>query len=184
LKTIAAKQLNQLPKARSGAWIDVRSANEYAAGHIPGAVNIPLEQLEARVDDIPADGPLLLICKAGTRARIASGLLPDAFQKVVLEGGTDAWINAGFPVVQNRPTRWSLERQVRLAAGLLVLAGVLLAFCLDPRWVYFVGLIGAGLTFAGLTDFCPMGLLLASLPWNRARTKQERSNVRNVTAVE
>jgi hypothetical protein len=84
-----------------------------------------------------------------------------------MEGGTDAWIKAGLAVVVNAKTRWSLERQVRLAAGLLALTGAALALVVDIRWVLLAGFIGLGLSFAGLTDFCPMGLLLAKMPWNR-----------------
>ena len=80
---------------------------------------------------------------------------PDA---KVLEGGTDAWRQAGLPLVVSCNTRWSLERQVRLGAGLLALDWALLAVLVSVRWIYLSGFIGLGLTFAGLTDFCPMAL--------------------------
>jgi rhodanese-related sulfurtransferase len=150
-------------------WIDVRSASEYAAGHVPGAVNIPMDQVESRLADLRPDLPLVLICQTGQRARMTAGLL-DACRKdaTVLEGGTQAWLKAKLPVVVSAKTRWSLERQVRLGAGLLVLAGVVLALLVDPRWLYLSGFIGLGLTFAGLTDFCPMAILLGKMPWNGA----------------
>jgi rhodanese-related sulfurtransferase len=154
-------------------WIDVRSPSEFATGHLPGAVNIPVDQIEARRADLRADSPLVLVCQAGTRARMAARLLaPSRPDVAVLTGGTDAWIKAGLPVVQNSKTRWSLERQVRLGAGLIVLFSVLLAVTVNPRWLYLTAFVGSGLSFAGVTDLCPMAMLLAKLPWNsyRART--------------
>jgi rhodanese-related sulfurtransferase len=163
--TISQLRSNPSPPAQ---LVDVRSGSEFAAGHIPGAVNIPMDQIEARIDDLDRNLPIVLICQTGKRARMTAGLLePCRRQIAVLEGGTKAWIGAGLPVVASVKTRWSLERQVRLGAGLLVLAGVILALTVDPRWVFLCGFIGLGLTFAGLTDICGMALLLEKLPWNR-----------------
>jgi rhodanese-related sulfurtransferase len=167
--TIADIQ-SSLAQGRPGLLVDVRSASEFATGHIPGALHIPLEQIESRVDDLGAELPIILICKSGQRARMAAALLEPCRPKAkVLEGGTDAWRKAGLPLVVNRNTRWSLERQVRLGAGLLALTGALLGILVSTRWVYLAGLIGAGLTMAGLTDICPMALFLSKMPWNGPR---------------
>jgi len=159
-----------LAEGRQGLLVDVRSASEFATGHIPGAVHMPLEQIESRVDDLNANLPIILICKGGQRARMAAALLePCRPQAKVLEGGTDAWRGAGHPIVASCNTRWSLERQARLGAGLLALTGTLLAVMISVRWAYLAGFIGLGLTLAGLTDFCPMGMLLSKMPWNGPR---------------
>jgi hypothetical protein len=130
-------------------------------------VNIPLEQIEARLDDLIADNALVLLCQGGQRACLAAELLAGHRKDVtVLEGGTKAWIAAGQPVVVSAKTRWSLERQVRLGAGLLVLTGVLLALLVNPAWIYLAGFVGLGLTIAGATDICAMGILLGKMPWN------------------
>ena len=148
--------------------VDVRTPSEFAAGHIAGAMNLPLDQIESRIADLRQDLPLILVCKAGTRARMAANLIaPCRENSVVLEGGMDAWYRAGRPVVTNVRTRWSLERQVRFVAGLLVLTGVSLSVWVSWKWTLLSGFVGAGLTFAGLTDICAMGLLLAKMPWNR-----------------
>ena len=151
-------------------WIDVRSPGEYAAGHIPGAVNIPMEQIEARIDDLAPDLPIVLVCQAGKRSRMVAGLLEPCRRDVtVLEGGTVAWAAAGQPLVASVKTRFSLDRQVRLITGLLVLIGVIFALAVNHNWIYLCALIGAGLTFAGLTDNCLMAGLLVRMPWNKAR---------------
>jgi rhodanese-related sulfurtransferase len=151
-----------------GQLVDVRTPSEFSTGHIAGAVNIPLDQIESRVDDLDPNSPLVLVCKAGTRACIAADLLaPCRPNTSVLEGGMDAWLHAGRPVVVTSRTRWSLERQVRLIAGLLVLAGAVAALTLHPRWIFLSAFVGLGLTFAGLTDICAMGALLSRMPWNQ-----------------
>ena len=168
----SAVSVSQLRNRPSGPalLVDVRSGSEFASGHIPGAINIPMDQIEARLDDLDLNLPIILICQSGKRARMTAGLLEPCQRKIaVLEGGTKAWIQAGFPVVASVRTRWSLERQVRLGAGLLVLAGAVLALTANPRWVFLSGFVGLGLTFAGLSDICAMGIILEKMPWNRQR---------------
>jgi hypothetical protein len=65
----------------------------------------------------------------------------------------------------------SLERQVRIAAGSLVLIGSALAWWVHPAFIGLAAFVGAGLVFAGATDTCGMGLLLARMPWNRVKTE-------------
>jgi len=157
-------------KENSVQRIDVRSASEFAAGHIPSAINIPMEEVGSRLNDISPSMPLVLICKSGARAGIVASFLRQCRADVsVLEGGTTAWAKEGLPMVVSAKTRWSLERQVRLIAGLIVAVGAVLAVTVNPNWVYLSGFIGIGLTFAGLSDICPMGILLGNMPWNAAR---------------
>jgi len=146
--------------------IDVRSASEFAAGHIPRAVNVPMDQIEARLEDLPSR-PLVLVCQTGKRARMTAAILePCQRQITVLEGGTSAWIREGLPVVRNVKTRWSLERQVRLGAGVLVLIGTALAITVNLYWLGLSAFVALGLIFAGTTDICPMAELLERMPWN------------------
>jgi rhodanese-related sulfurtransferase len=149
--------------------VDVRSGTEFASGHIPGAVNIPMDQIEARLDDLNLGLPLVLICQSGKRACMTAELLKPCHGHIsVLEGGTKAWIDAGLPVVRSVRTRWSLERQVRLGAGLLTLTGVILALTFNANWIFLCAFVGLGLTFAGLTNLCAMGTILEKMPWNQA----------------
>jgi rhodanese-related sulfurtransferase len=148
--------------------IDVRSATEFAAGHIPAAINIPMDEIESRLADIPPNPHVILVCQSGQRSAIVYDLIaarvPNLHQ---LAGGTDAWRAAGLPLVASTRTRWALERQVRLIAGLLVLTGFSLGSLVNPAWFWLSGFVGAGLVFAGTTNFCAMAHLLALLPWNR-----------------
>ncbi len=112
------------------------------------------------------------MCRSGNRARQgAEKLAGKGFTGVhVIEGGMQAWSKAGLPVVKGESKIWSLERQVRFAAGLLVLAGVILAFAVHPYFALLSGFIGAGLVFAAVTDTCGMAMMLAKMPWNQAQT--------------
>jgi rhodanese-related sulfurtransferase len=169
-RTITIHELSQ--PCRSGQKreiIDVRSETEFAAGHIPGAKCIPVQQIPLRHADL-ADGDLVLVCEAGTRASMAQKSLNNRSGNVfVLSGGMRAWRGAGLPVVSPVGTNWSLERQVRLGAGVLVLIGILLTLVVSKLWIILPSVVGAGLTFAGATDICMMGRVLARMPWNQLR---------------
>lgn len=168
--TVNVSELAQCCGAGPVQLVDVRSPGEFASGHVPGAVNIPMEQVESRLGDLREGCRVVLICQSGSRARTVAEWLRAARPDVVcLEGGTAAWLRAGQPVVQSVNSRWSLERQVRLGAGVLMLIGVALGLGVSRGWLTLSVLAGLGLTMAGLTGFCPMAVMLARLPWNRVR---------------
>lgn len=146
--------------------IDVRTPAEFSQVHVPGARNLPLGEL--RASHVAPDRPVYLLCHSGARARNAAAQLAaeGVTEPVVVEGGTQAWLDAGLPVARGTGRVISLERQVRIAAGSLVLLGVGLGFLAHPAFFALPGLVGAGLVFSGITDFCGMALLLAKLPWN------------------
>lgn len=151
--------------------IDVRTPVEFRAAHAVGARNVPLSDLDpaALAAGRPATaGPLYVICQSGSRGRQACEKLQAAGLAGVVnvEGGTRAWVESGLPVNRGK-SAISLERQVRIAAGLLVLAGVALGLFVHPYLIGLSAFVGAGLVFAGVTDTCGMGLLLARMPWNR-----------------
>jgi len=161
-------------KSQSGpiSLLDVRTPVEFQEVHAQLARNIPLDQLDAAEVAAEHNGqPLYVICRSGSRGkqaadRLAAAGVPQVFN---VEGGTLAWDAAGLPVVRGKKII-SLERQVRIAAGLLVLIGAILGALVHPYWIGLAGFVGAGLVFAGVTDTCGMGLLLAKMPWNRVST--------------
>lgn len=149
--------------------IDVRTPAEHRAVHADGVTLIPLDQFNASAvaAAVPTGKTVHLLCKSGGRATMAAQkLLAAGCPCVVVEGGTDAWVAAGLPV-QRGKAAMALERQVRIAAGALVLTGVILGFTVAPGWFGLAGFVGAGLIFAGVTDTCMMGMLIAKCPWNR-----------------
>jgi rhodanese-related sulfurtransferase len=121
--------------------------------------------------------PLYVICRSGNRARQAcEKLIAAGYTNVVnVEGGTQAWEQAGLPLVRGKQAI-SLERQVRIAAGSLVLSGALLGYFAHPYWIGLAAFVGAGLVFAGITDTCGMGMLLARMPWNQVPKPQPRQS--------
>ena len=148
-----------------GTLVDVRTPPEYREAHAEGARNVPLDRLDPA--SLGGDAPILAICKSGTRSgKAVEALRAAGVDAVSVDGGTPAWDAAGLPVVRGKKSI-SLERQVRIAAGSLALIGSLLALFVHPYWAALPAFIGAGLTFAGLTDTCGMGMLLAKMPWNR-----------------
>ncbi len=174
MKTIAPRDLDQLRQSgKSLRMIDVRTPVEHSQVHIPGVELMPLDQLnpgKLRAAGCADDTPLYLVCRSGGRATEAAKKLEHSgfCECHVVEGGTLAWAEAGLPVNRGSSKVISLERQVRIAAGSLALGGVLLAHFVNPGFIWLSGFIGAGLIFAGITDWCGMGLLLARMPWNRA----------------
>jgi rhodanese-related sulfurtransferase len=149
--------------------VDVRTPGEFARAHAPGAVSVPNGRLNgARVAECRStDGRIYVICHSGARAAEACQRLIDAGvgEVFLVEGGMKAWQAAGLPVITGRGII-SLERQVRIGAGSLVLLGCLLAWLVKPQFIALSALIGAGLVFAGVTDICGMQILLSKLPWN------------------
>lgn len=152
--------------------IDVRTPMEFREVHLEGARNVPLDSLDPaavmKARTGATEEPVYVVCRSGSRGRQAcEKFLAAGFTNIVnIDGGTLACVECGLPVIRGKKAI-SLERQVRIAAGLLVLVGALLGWFVDPLFVFLSAFIGAGLVFAGVTDTCGMGLMLAKMPWNR-----------------
>jgi len=155
--------------------LDVRTPVEFEATHIEGAVSHPLSDLDADAVARLAAGKsaCVLVCGSGGRAsRAAEKLAASGLASVqVLDGGVRAWEAAELPLVRGHRA-FSLERQVRIGAGAMVAIGVALGVFAHPAWLVLPAFVGCGLVFAGITDFCGMGLLLAKMPWNKRRGKR------------
>ncbi|MFC8535606.1 rhodanese-like domain-containing protein [Streptomyces sp. NPDC057249] len=153
--------------------IDVRAPGEYAAGHVPGALNIPLDRLDEALPALKsasARGALLMVCASGNRSTRACGILSAAdIDAATLSGGTSAWESEGHGLERPVGARatWPMERQVRLAAGSLVVAG-LLAGLRYPAARWLSAGVGSGLVFSAVTNTCGMAAVLSKLPHNRA----------------
>ncbi|MFJ8971314.1 rhodanese-like domain-containing protein [Streptomyces sp. wa1064] len=160
--------------------LDVRTAGEFQTGHIPGAYNVPLDTLREHRMELGRhlDEDVVLVCRSGARATQAEEALAEAGlpNLRVLDGGMVAWESSGAPVNRGEQ-RWEMERQVRLIAGSVVLVSGVVGFFVPG--VHLIGTaIGAGLTFAALSNTCAMGMMLAKLPYNRG----PRTDIRTVIA--
>lgn len=158
-----------LPRLEQMRLVDVRTAGEHEASHIPGAWHLPLDVLRGRADEIaPVLGDdVVLVCRSGARAEQARAALAAAGHQgaEVLSGGMTAWEQAGAPVRRGREV-WDMERQVRFTAGSIVLTSILASLG-APRARYLAGGIGAGLVFSAVSNTCAMASVLGRLPWNR-----------------
>ena len=166
-KRITAHDLADQLAARRVVVLDVREPMEYAGGHIAGSRNVPLAQLGQA--ELP-DGPLVLVCQSGNRsARGVQTLLARGASQPVrdLEGGLPSWQQAGLPLQRLKNAPLPLMRQVQIAAGSLVLLGLILSQLVAPPWILLSWFVGAGLVFAGVSGFCGMARLLALMPWNK-----------------
>ena len=174
MKTISPRELKELCDANGEtvSVLDVRTPMEFQEVHLQVAHNVPLDSLEPdsylSSRNGQAEEPLYIICRSGSRGKQACQKFIDAgFKEVInIDGGTLACVESGLPVVRGKKVM-SLERQVRIAAGSFVLLGAILAVTVNEAFIGLSAFIGAGLVFAGLTDTCGMGMIIAKMPWNK-----------------
>lgn len=149
--------------------LDVRTGGEFETVHIPGSYNVPLDTLGEHVRDLAGVSyPVVLVCQSGGRATQAHGKLTAAGKKAlhVLEGGMTAWEASSGDVVRGETDRWAMDRQVRLVAGSIALAGVVVSSVIPgAKWI--AGGVAAGLTYSAVTNTCAMAAVLSKLPYNR-----------------
>ncbi|MEU5536572.1 rhodanese-like domain-containing protein [Streptomyces sp. NPDC020362] len=157
--------------------IDVRTPGEFASGHLPGALNIPLDRIRHALPELrhaAGRGDVLFVCASGARSENAGRLLAEqGVRTATLAGGTGAWAAAGHdleqPAACDTRAGWSMERQVRFTAGALVLVGIALGLLVHPAFQLLSAGIAGGLVFSALTDTCGMAVVLGKLPHNRPR---------------
>ena len=174
--SITPSELNRLLTTGSAAvLLDVRTPGEFAAGHVPGAKLVPLDDLDpsAFLRQCGANNqPIYVLCQSGGRACKAI----EKFQRagfngcVLVEGGTAAWIAASLPVERSASRALPLLRQVQIVVGMITAIGAALAMTVNPQFVIIPLFMGCGLIFAGATGFCGLALILAKLPWNRTQS--------------
>lgn len=168
LTSITARDAQRL-LADGAVLIDIRGRDEHVRERIDGSRNQPVDALSA----VESGGRKVIFhCKSGNRtatnaAKLASAAQCDAF---ILHGGIEAWKQAGLPVLCDVRQPIELQRQVQIAAGSLVLLGIVLSYVIAPGLLGVSAFVGAGLLFAGLTGWCGLAKLFALMPWNRRAT--------------
>ncbi|MDU8944193.1 rhodanese-like domain-containing protein [Ovoidimarina sediminis] len=174
LESIDPKTAHQWVRSGKAVLIDVREPDEWIKEHVPEAHLVPLSGFNP--DDFPRDHEKIAVfhCRSGGRTEAAAPqILQTGFRKVYqLEGGIQAWRDAGLKVNENAKAPISIMRQVQIAAGSLVLIGLALAVFVNPWFAAISAFVGAGLTQAGLTGNCAMASLLKHMPWNRVISGQ------------
>lgn len=151
-------------------FINVCTPLEYKEKHIEGVRSVPLDQLEEHLAEFKNKQVIYIHCRSGARGRKAIDVLHarNITAKLInVEGGILAWEEAKLPVNKLETKKLPLMRQILLTAGALVLTCNMLGFFINPK--FFIGstLIGAGLTFSGITGWCGLALLLSKMPWNK-----------------
>lgn len=149
--------------------VDVREQVEFAGGRVSGASLLPLGELEERHQELDHSKPIYVMCRTGRRSSEAQAKLKAmGFTNVInVVGGIEAWKKEDLPLERDEHAPWSIERQVRFMAGLLVFTGVVLSLVVHPWFIALAGFVGFGLTFTAVIDWCGMGLLIAKMPWNK-----------------
>jgi rhodanese-related sulfurtransferase len=151
------------------ALLDVRSAPEFNEVHIERSINIPIDMLGSKTEELGRAGQTyVVLCHSGTRSAMAADILLQAgiHRVKTMDGGIARWQKEKLPVIKGKSSV-SLERQVRIIAGSLIALGIVLARFMDGAFIWISILISCGLIFAGITETCLMGMLLMRLPYNR-----------------
>jgi rhodanese-related sulfurtransferase len=170
LKTISPEAAAALLREGGATLVDVREPDEHARERIPGARNLPLSRLEEAELAVHDGRPVLFHCRSGARTQgNAQRLAAKAgiCEAYVVEGGLEAWKRAGLPVTEDRRQPLELMRQVQIAAGSMVVLGVVLGAAVAPAFFALSAFVGAGLVVAGVTGTCGLARVLRLMPWNR-----------------
>ncbi len=175
LKNIDAKTTREWMNEGKAVLIDVREPDEWIKEHVPEAHLVPLSGFNP--EDFPKEHHKIAVfhCRSGGRTEAAAPqILRSGFREVYqLEDGIQGWRKAGLPVNENDKAPISIMRQVQIAAGSLVLLGIVLAVLINPWFMALSAFVGAGLTQAGLTGTCAMASILKHMPWNKVITSQQ-----------
>ena len=189
IKTISAEALNYIDPNHE-IILDVRTPIEHAEKYIGLThAHVPLDNLNPTNfimrHGLDSDSTILILCRSGNRAsQAAEKFITQGYQNVkVIEGGIIACENYGYDLKGNHVTLegkvkgpLSLERQIRIVAGLFVAIGAILGLFLNSAFMFIPLFVGCGLIFAGVTDRCGMALILTKAPWNTIKTSTCRRN--------
>ncbi|MBU2540672.1 MAG: MBL fold metallo-hydrolase [Candidatus Omnitrophica bacterium] len=174
LEIIAPKVAQEIiAKDSNVKLLDVRSALEYNEVHINHSMNVPIDMISSKIKDLSESAQAyIVLCHTGNRSPMAADmLLQSGIRSVkVMSGGMTRWQKERLPVVKGEGGI-SLERQVRIIAGVLVLFGIIMAQFVNNAFIWIAVWVCCGLIFAGLTNNCLMGMILMKLPYNKKMYK-------------
>lgn len=170
IKKISAQQFRQCQNDPAHCLIDVRDRAEYASGS-EASVCWPVSEINGETtakfvkeQQLSPDQTVVLLCARGMRATQAAEklrrLLPNPIS--VVEGGHAALASSG-----RSKTKMSIEGQVRIAAGIVVLASIVGSALIHPALIAIAMFMAGGLIFSGITDWCGLAMLMMKMPWNK-----------------
>lgn len=170
IKTVDCKTLKKWLENNEAILVDVRTGAEHKSQNIKEAKSIPLDEICKNKLPNHLGKKLVIHCQKGKRGGAACEKLlqedPD-LEIYNLEGGLDAWQQVGQEVKSSGKKILPLERQVQLVIGLGVFLSGLLGYFVNANFSLLAAIFGLGLTFAGLTGFCGLALLIGKCPWNK-----------------
>lgn len=177
MKTMTPLEIQAMSQSQNVTLLDVRTPVEFAEKHIDGSQHIPLDQLEERSAQLNKKRSYVLVCASGKRAEKAYQLLSAAElpDLQILANGIQGWESAALPLIRSEKKTLPLIQQVQLTVGVLLLAFSLLAYFVNPAFVFGATFLGVGLTLAGSTGWCGLGMLLSKMPWNRTEEQASGS---------
>lgn len=166
---ITAQQAKQMMAQNNTVLIDVRENAEHVSKHIPDSRLHPVGKIsDADIDE--KEHALLIYCQKGMRGKKACEKLTEqnpSLKVYNIIGGIEGWESAGFDTQSTATNMLSLDRQVQLAIGILLLVFSTLSMSVSTAFVWAVAFMGVGLCIAGATGFCGLGRLIAIMPWNK-----------------
>lgn len=150
--------------------IDVRETSEFNALRVAGFRSLPLSQISSKTFSIQTDHDIYLLCRSGQRAALAANRMAELGidRTFVIDGGLNAWVKCGLPVERGPDQVWSMDRQVRFTAGLLILNGLALS-TINANWLFLSAFVALGMVISAISDTCGMATMLRLLPWNKCR---------------
>jgi rhodanese-related sulfurtransferase len=171
IKMMQAQELERrLNEGETNQILDVRDLHEYQTVHIANATLLPLGELEDNLALVRTDRPVYIVCGSGMRAKQACNKLLALGREnlFVLDGGMKAWLASGLAVERGKGSSWSMDRQVRFTAAILILIGISLAYTVSPTWIILSAFVALGMIVSAITYTCGMAMLLSNMPWNRS----------------
>ncbi len=166
MNNITAQELSELMAKNNAVIIDVREPFEHHSVKINGAILMPSSDFHPTKIPVNSGQKMIFHCKSGRRSVAVLSKLNNS-EYLNLDGGIDAWIAAGFPVIKAEKQCIPLDRQVQITIGMVLVLAFFLTYFLNIHFAFMPLIIGCGLVFAGLSGFCGLAIVLAKAPWNR-----------------
>jgi rhodanese-related sulfurtransferase len=169
IRSVNAKTLKEWLDKGEAVLIDVREPEENEKDAIPGTILIPLQQLTVEKLVPYAGKKIVFHCRSGKRSANACLKIVEKspnLEVYTLEGGINSWKENGLASTCSSSVKISIDRQVHIAVGGLILFFILLGYLAHPAFFMFSGLISIGLILSGISGKCWLALALMKMPWN------------------